>query len=234
MKRRVVITGLGVVSSIGIGKDAFWQAILKGKSGITEVESFETKAYNRSFGGEIKNFNPLEFMSPREAKRMGRASQLAIAATALAFSDAKLKIQAIDPERMAVIFGTTMGETSVFEIVNRAWFEKGLDKVAPFLVARTTANLISVNLGIHYKLSGTNLVIPTACAAGNYAIGYGYDLIRDDKIDLAICGGSDAFSRIAYTGFSRLYAMSPDICQPFDKNRKGMLVGEGRDRKSVV
>jgi len=227
MSRRVAVTGLGVVSSIGIGKDEFWKNLIQGKTGISKVESFNPAPYGRSFGGEVKNFDPLKFMLNREVKRTGRASQLAIAAAELTLTDAKIESSMLDPDKSAVLIGTTMGETSVFEIVNKAWFEKGLEEVEPFMVGRTTANLLSVNLGIHLKIGGINLVIPTACAAGNYAIGYGYDLIKEGRVDFAICGGADAFSRIAFTGFARLYAMSPDICQPFDKNRKGMLVGEG-------
>ncbi|MCM8820052.1 MAG: beta-ketoacyl-[acyl-carrier-protein] synthase family protein, partial [Candidatus Omnitrophica bacterium] len=198
-----------------------------GKSGISKVESIDISGCGREYGGEIKNFNPLDFMTKKEAKSMGRASQLAIAATSLALEDAKLKLDLIRKEKVAVIFGTTMGEANVIEVLNRAWVKKGLEKIHGFLVPRSTANLISVNVGIKFGLSGINLVIPTACAAGNYAIGYGFDLISEGEVDVAICGGSDAFSRIAFVGFSRLYAMSPDICQPFDKNRKGMLLGEG-------
>ncbi len=227
MSRRVVVTGLGVVTSLGIGKDEFWKNLIQGKSGISKVESFDVSNYSRSFGGEIKNFQPLQFITEREIKRMGRASQLVIAATELAFKDTKIDAGHLDSDKSAVIIGTTMGEANIFEILNKAWLERGLEKVDPFLVGRTTANLLSVNLGIHYKLGGINLVVPTACAAGNYAIGYGFDLIKEGRVNFAICGGADAFSRIAFTGFARLYAMSADICQPFDKNRKGMLVGEG-------
>ncbi|MCM8831209.1 MAG: beta-ketoacyl-[acyl-carrier-protein] synthase family protein [Candidatus Omnitrophica bacterium] len=227
MKKKVVVVGVGVVSSIGIGKKNFWEALISGKSGISKVESIDISGCGREYGGEIKNFNPLDFMTKKEAKSMGRASQLAIAATSLALEDAKLKLDLIRKEKVAVIFGTTMGEANVIEVLNRAWVKKGLEKIHGFLVPRSTANLISVNVGIKFGLSGINLVIPTACAAGNYAIGYGFDLISEGEVDVAICGGSDAFSRIAFVGFSRLYAMSPDICQPFDKNRKGMLLGEG-------
>lgn len=227
MKRRVVVTGIGIISSIGIGREDFWNALLKGTSGISRVKSFDTAGYGRDFGGEIRHFEPTKFMSEREVKRVGRSSQLAISATELALLDAGVDIKRIEPDKLAIILGTTMGESNVFEILNETWFKKGLDKVDPFLISRNTANIISVNLGLHYGFQGINLVIPTACAAGNYAIGYGYDLIQDDKIDMAIVGGVDSFSRIAFAGFSRLYAMSPDICQPFDKNRKGMLLGEG-------
>lgn len=227
MNRRVAVTGLGLVTSIGIGKEEFWKNLILGKSGISKVESFDPAPYGRGFGGEVKNFDPLKFMTLREVKRTGRASQLAIAASELALTDADIESSMLDPDKSAVLLGTTMGETGVFEVVNKAWFEKGLAEVKPFMVGRTTANLLSVNTGIHFKLGGINMVIPTACAAGNYAIGYGFDLIKEGRVDFAICGGADAFSRIAFTGFARLYAMSPDICQPFDKNRKGMLVGEG-------
>lgn len=227
MKRRVVVTGLGVVSPIGEGKDAFYDALMQGKSGVGPVASFDTTGYDRHNGAEIKDFDPLKFMDARKAKRMGRASQLAIAATELALVDSRIKTEDIKPDKSSIILGTTMGETTVFEDVNKEWFEKGLKDVSSFFVARTTANLLSVNLGMHCNLEGINLVIPTACASGNYAIGYSYDLVKDGKVDLAIAGGTDAFSRISFAGFSRMYAMSPDICQPFDKNRKGMLPGEG-------
>lgn len=227
MSKRVVVIGLGVVSSIGIGKDNFWEALVAGKSGITKIESFDTSLYDRHYGGEIKNFNPLEFMTKKEAKNMGRASQLAVASSQLAISDADISLKELNKYRIGVIFGTTMGEASIIELLDKRWVEKGLEYVNKFFVARATANLISVNVGIHFKFSGINLVIPTACAAGNYAISYGYDLIKNDEVDFVLAGGSDAFSKIAFCGFSRLYAMSIDTCQPFDKNRKGMLVGEG-------
>lgn len=227
MHKRVVVTGLGAIASTGTGKDALWKALLAGTSGISKVEAFDTKDYGRTYGGEIKDFDPLVYMDKRQVKRIGRASQLAIAATTLAFKDAHIDPKTIPANKNAVLLGTTMGEASVFEKLNKAWFEKGLKKVNPTLVPRTTANLLAVNTGIYFGLSGINLVIPAACAAGNYALGYGFDLIKRGEIDYAITGGADAFSRIAFTGFSRLYAMSPDICSPFDKNRKGMLVGEG-------
>ncbi len=227
MKRRVVVTGLGVVSPIGEGKDAFYDALMQGKSGVGPVASFDTTGYDRHNGAEIKDFDPLKFMDARKARRMGRASQLAIAATELALSDSGVDNERLSSDKAAIILGTTLGESAVFEVVNKAWIKRGLKKVNPFLVARTTANLLSVNLGIHCNAKGINLVIPTACASGNYALGYGYDLIKDGRADIVVSGGADAFSRIAFAGFSRMLAMSSDICQPFDKNRKGMMLGEG-------
>ncbi|MBI5056888.1 MAG: beta-ketoacyl-[acyl-carrier-protein] synthase family protein [Nitrospirae bacterium] len=224
--RRVVVTGLGVVSSVGIGKDAFWNAILNGKSGIGKVSSFDTGNHRCHNAGEIKNFVPEEFIARRKVKFFGRTSQLAIAATALAFNDAKLPLKYIDKKRTGVFIGTTMGEKPLEEAID-SWFMEGADKISRAKILQASANNISANIGIYFKLEGPNYLIPTACAAGNYAIGYGADLIRRGDLDCAIAGGADAFSKLAFTGFQRVYAMSPEKCQPFDKNRKGMLVGEG-------
>ena len=132
MHKRVVVTGLGAIASTGTGKDALWKALLAGTSGISKVESFDTKDYGRTYGGEIKDFDPLVYMDKRQAKRIGRASQLAIAATTLAFKDAHIDPKTIPANKNAVLLGTTMGEASVFEKLNKAWFEKGLKKVNPF------------------------------------------------------------------------------------------------------
>lgn len=223
--RRVVITGLGVISSIGTGKDNFWAALVAGESGISEISSFDPSGYFTRYGGEIKDFDPGYFIKKIEVKSMGRSSQLVIAATRLALLDAKLK--KIPSERVGVVIGTTMGESQVFEEINKIWVESGEEGVNPNLIPQSPSNLLSSNVALEFDLKGPNLVIPTACAAGNYAIGYAYDLIRFGKVDTMVAGGVDAFSKIAFTGFNRLFAMAPERCQPFDKNRKGMMVGEG-------
>ncbi len=225
-KRRVVVTGLGVVSSVGIGKDEFWKAIINGKSGISKVTSFDTSEFRCHYAGEIKDFNPEEFIDKRKVKFLGHTSQLAIAATFLALKDAKLSIKNIDKKRTGVLIGTTMGEKPLEESVD-AWLKEGSDKLSKDKIIQSSANNISANIANYFKFHGTNYLIPTACAAGNYAIGYGYDLVRNSDLDYAIVGGADAFSKVAYTGFHRLYAMAPEKCQPFDRNRKGMMVGEG-------
>jgi len=226
MDKRVVITGLGIVSSIGIGRENFWQALIAGKSGISKITSFDTSEFPTHYGGEIKDFKPEEFVSPRD-KKIGRASCLTIAAAKLAVSDAKLDLNKINKERCGVAMGTTMAESQIFEKVNQAWVQQGLEAVEPELICRLPANVLAANLAIELGLKGSNFVIPTACAAGNYAIGYAYDLLRSGRQDLMLAGGADAFSKIAFTGFNRLLAVAPEISQSFDKNRKGMLVGEG-------
>jgi len=225
-KRRVVVTGLGVVSSVGIGKDEFWKSIISGKSGISRVSSFDTKEFRCHYAGEIKNFIPEDFIAKRKIQFLGRTSQLAIAAASLALKDSRLSLKNISKERIGVFVGTTMGERPLEESID-IWIAEGADKISKIKILQASANNISANIANYFKLQGPNFLIPTACAAGNYAIGYGFDLIKKGDIDYAVVGGADSFSKLAFSGFHRLYAMAPEKCQPFDKNRKGMLVGEG-------
>ncbi|MFH0763135.1 MAG: beta-ketoacyl-[acyl-carrier-protein] synthase family protein [Candidatus Omnitrophota bacterium] len=227
MSRRVVVTGLGVVSSIGIGKDNFWAALISGKSGISKITSFDTSDFPNHYGGEIKNFNPQDFIERKKLTRLGRASCLAVSSAKLAAGDAKLNLAGIDKQRFGVVMGTTMAEAQIFQEVNESWVKNGEGALNPDLICRLPANVLSCNVAIEFGLKGPNYVIATACAAGNYAIGYAYDLIRSRRADMMLAGGADAFSRIAFTGFNRLLAIAPQACQPFDKNRKGMMVGEG-------
>lgn len=225
--RRVVVTGLGVISSLGIGWQEFWPNIMAGKSGISRVESFDTTPYDRHYAGEVKNFDPAKFMNPRKAARIGRASQMAIAASKLALQDAKASLQDLKSKKVGVCLGTTMGEPQVMEKLDEKCFpKKGLS--VDFLSALSyPASAIVANVANEFKLKGDNIIFSNACAAGNYAIARSYDLIKLGRVDGMLAGGVDALSRIAFTGFGRLFAMAPEKCQPFDKNRKGMMIGEG-------
>ena len=227
MNKQVVVTGIGVISSIGIGRDNFWDALIQGRSGISKITSFDTSAYPTHNGGEVKDFDPSRFILPEKAKQMGRASQLAIGAASLAFKDAGIDPSGLDGERTGVVIGTTMGESQVLEKINEAWVKDGEEKIASEWIPRCPCNVISSNVAREFNLQGPNFVISTACAAGNYCIGYAADLIKKGAADIVLAGGIDAFSRIAFIGFNRLLAIAPEKCQPFDKNRKGMMVGEG-------
>ena len=227
MKRRVVVTGLGVVSSIGIGKDEFWKNLIAGKSGITDIKLFDTEDYTVHKGGEVKNFDPEQFIPKNRLKGMARASQFAIAATKMAFDDARLNMSDYKNKKIAIVLGTTMGEGGMIEEVDKHWMTLGEEDVWGLTVSKYPGNAISDNVARFFGFSGISFVIPTACSGGNYAIGKGFDLIRKGTVDLVIAGGSDPFSRIAFTGFNKLFAMAPYMCQPFDKNRKGMMLGEG-------
>lgn len=225
IKKRIVITGLGVVSSIGIGKDAFWDSLIQGKSGISKVESFDTSEHFTHMGGEIKNFKPEQFLSKNKIKLTARASHLAIAAAKLALEDSKL--DKFNRAGTAVCMGTTGGESQEIEEMDSVWVKKNSDEVDRWSIIQYPVNNISSNVAIELKVQGPNRMFTTACAAGNYAIGYGYDLIQLGKADVVFAGGSDAFSYLAFTGFNQLGAVAPQKCQPFDKNRAGMMVGEG-------
>jgi 3-oxoacyl-[acyl-carrier-protein] synthase II len=225
-ERRVVVTGLGVVSSVGIGKDEFWQAIINGKSGISKVASFDTSEYRCHNAGEIKNFNPEDFIPHRKLPFLGRTSQLSISAASLALQDARFLGRQSNNDRAGIFIGTTMGEKPLEESID-TWVMAGTENMSRTKILQSSANNIPANIGLYFKLRGPNYLIPTACAAGNYAIGYGFDFIKRGDLDYAIVGGADAFSKLAFTGFQRVYAMASEKCMPFDKNRKGMLVGEG-------
>lgn len=224
-KHRVVVTGLGVVSSIGIGWPEFWKNLLAGKSGISKIESFDTSQYDRHYGGEVKDFNPTRFISKHKVLRMGRASQLAIAASKLALEDAGLRIDVFHRNRCGVFIGTTTGEIGIlekhYEKASRS--ERLSDE--KFLVFPSSS--LSINIAKEFQLTSENIVFANACAAGNYAIGRAFDLIRRGEIDCAFAGGADGLSQIVFTGFSRLLATASEKCQPFDKNRKGMIPAEG-------
>lgn len=229
MRRRIVITGLGVISSIGMGKEKFWDNLIRGKSGISEVSSFDTSKHATHLGGEVKDFNPEDFMPKDRVKLIGRASQLAIAATRLALEDAGLDKKAVSSLRTSTCFGTTMGEIKSMETADQAWIKSGKKEgiIERHTVYQSPVNNIPSNVAIEFKLRGRNRIFTTACAAGNYAIGFGYDLLQNNEADLVIAGGTDAFSWIAFTGFNKVGATAPEKCRPFDKNRKGMIPGEG-------
>lgn len=225
--RRVVITGIGLLTPAGSGKDRFWRAITSGESGIAPVTSFDTTGYPVHLGGEVKGFEPEKWVQGRPPSEMGRGSQLAIAAARMALGDGGVDLQAYDRSRVGVSMGTTSGEPQIVEQFNDIRKSEGLDAVPVDLAPKYPCHVIPSNVAIEFGLRGPCIMIPTACAAGNYAIGYGFDVIRTGRADLMLAGGADPFSRITYMGFARLGAIAPDRCQPFDKNRKGMIPGEG-------
>ena len=224
---RVVVTGIGVVTSIGIGRDQFWTRLLDGRSGISQVECFDTSQYAVHVGGEVKGYDPATAVRGVPADSMSRASQLAVAAARLALEDAGLAEGQIDPLRAGVSMGTTSGEPANIERFNEAEVAGDRSRIGGEFVRRYPCHTIAAHVGSQIGFRGPNLVIPTACAAGNYAIADATDKLRAGDADVMLAGGSDCFSRITYTGFARLGAIAPERCQPFDRLRKGMIPGEG-------
>lgn len=226
-ERRVVITGLGVVSSIGIGWPEFWKNLLAGKSGIGKIKAFDSSSYDRHFAGEIKKFKASDFISDKRVLQMGRASQLAVAACELALEDRGFKIRKSRHTKVGICIGTTMGEPQVMEEFDAKMIPQNLYTIDVTSAMTYSPTTIAANVAKLLKLNGPNIMFSNACAAGNYALGLAYDYIRTGRIDFMLAGGADAFSRIAFTGFARVYAIAPEKCQPFDKNRQGMIPGEG-------
>ena len=225
--RRVVITGLGLVTPIGAGRELFWRNLTAGTNGIGPVESFDTSAFPVHIGAEVKDFDPAGYVREREPETLGRGSQLAVAAARMALEDSGIDVAARDRWRIGVSMGTTSGEPIMVELYNDARKAGGVASVPADILPKYPCNVIPANIAIEFDLHGPCLMIPTACAAGNYAIGNGFDMIRTGRTDLMLAGGADSFSRITYMGFARLGAIAPERCQPFDKNRKGMVPGEG-------
>ena len=226
---RVVVTGLGVVSSIGIGWQAFWDSLLASRSGVSEVTSFDTTDFPVHRGGEVREFHPEEFISPVRLKRYNRASQFAIAAAKMAIADANLDLSIIPPQRIGVAIGTTMAEAQAIEAMDSEWLDHDHNEsqIHSRLIPQYPANVIGAHVALELGCYGPNMLLATACAAGNYALAYAFDSLQLGKTDVMLAGGADAFSRIAFMGFNRLFAMAPERCQPFDKNRKGIMLGEG-------
>jgi len=227
LERSVVITGIGAVTPVGTGREVFWQALLAGRSGFSPVQSFDTSKMSVHVGAEVRDFDPAEHVRSLDPQSMGRASQLAVAAGRLALDDAGLGQVALDPERAGVVMGTTSGEPLEVELYNDRYVAGEVDRIGSELVTRYPCHTIAAQLASEVGFMGANAMIPTACAAGNYAIAHALDLLRSGRADLMLAGGADSFSRITYTGFARLGAIAPEICRPFDQDRQGMIPGEG-------
>ena len=222
---RVYVTGIGVVSSLGFGRKPYWDALVRGASGISEVTLFDTASLGRSLGGEVKGFVATDFMSESEARRMGRCSAFSVAAARMAAEDAGLKEHELAGERTAVVVGTTMGEANVLGELQQAWIHEG--EVRPAQLPRYGTTLLPIHVARAFGACGMVQTLPAACAAGNYAIGFAADQIRSGRCDVAVTGAVEIIEKLEYCGFVRLGAMSPDLCQPFDANRKGLILGEG-------
>jgi 3-oxoacyl-[acyl-carrier-protein] synthase II len=227
MAMRVAVTGIGVVTPIGTGREVFWDGLLAGRSGFAPVESFDTSRHTAHLGAEVRGFQADGWVRRLDPAYLGRASQMAIAAARLALDDAGLDETSIQVERAGVSMGTTSGEPREVEKLDDRYLAGQLDQVGPEFIDLYPCHVIAAHIAAELAFEGGATMIPAACAAGNYAIAYALDVLRAGRSDLMLAGGADAFSRITYTGFARLGAIAPDTVRPFDKNRKGMIPGEG-------
>jgi 3-oxoacyl-[acyl-carrier-protein] synthase II len=224
---RIAVTGIGAVTPVGTGRAAMWESLLAGRSGFSPVVSFDTARHTVHLGAEIHGFRPEEHVRTLDPARLGRASQLAIAAARLALADAGIGLDTFDGERAGVSMGTTSGEPLEIERFDDCVLASALERVGPEFIALYPCHVIAAHVAAELGFEGVNTMIPAACAAGNYAIAHAVDVLKAGRAELMLAGGADAFSRITYTGFARLGAIAPEVCQPFDRHRKGMIPGEG-------
>jgi 3-oxoacyl-[acyl-carrier-protein] synthase II len=224
---RVFVTGVGVVSSIGLGKGEFFRALEAGTSGISPVTAFDAAPLGRVRAGEVKGFNAGDHLTRAEQRRLGRCSAMALAAARMALADARLQASGVAGPRTAVVLGTTMGEARILADLDREWITGGTDGIARAPVSRYGSTLLSIHIARAVGARGMVLTLPAACAAGNYAISFAADLIRTGRADVVVTGAAELLQELQFSGFVRLAAMAPDKCQPFDLNRQGLLLGEG-------
>ena len=231
-KRRVVITGLGVVSPVGIGLSEFWDNLKAGKSGIRSITRFDASGFPCRIAAEV-DFDPLTYIDRREARKMDRFCQFAVAAARMAFADAGLG-GAFVPERSGVLIGTGIGGMETFDRETKVLLEKGPDRVSPFFIPMMIANMASGQVSIDLGLKGPINTVVTACATGTNAIGDAYEIIARGDADVMVCGGTEApITPLALAGFSAMKALSvrndlgPGACRPFDRERDGFVMGEG-------
>ncbi|WP_242911391.1 beta-ketoacyl-[acyl-carrier-protein] synthase family protein [Actinomadura terrae] len=225
---RVVVTGIGVVSSIGTGVREFTQALRDGRSGVSPITSFDTTGFEHANGCEVRDFKPEEWIRRTPLDGLGRAARLSVAAARMAVADAGLTDAELGGRRAHISVGTTDGETGGLDQLTEADLAGGPRSWSPAtarsIPAVRLSSAIAAELGMADAEAGT---FATACSAGNYAIGSGLDALRLGEADLALCGGADAVCRKTFTAFYRLGTIAPDRCRPFDKDRQGILTGEG-------
>ncbi|HEY0168559.1 MAG TPA: beta-ketoacyl-[acyl-carrier-protein] synthase family protein [Jatrophihabitans sp.] len=227
-RRRVVVTGLGPLSSIGVGVEDFAAGLAAGASGISPISAFDTTGFGSNLGCEVRDFEPERYISRLDPRTLGRASQFSVSAASLALQDAGVDPASLVDRPGVISVGTTDGESQDLDQLVEICVRKGVDDLPPQRVARVPASWLSVSIAREFGLRAAETVtLPTACAAGNYAIGYAFDVLRLGEAEYALCGGADAMCRKTFAGFYRLGTIAPEVCQPFDADRKGILTGEG-------
>lgn len=234
LTERVVITGMGVVSVLGHEIDQFWKNLLAGKNGINLIENFDTSDFVTKFAGEIKDFTPENYLDKKDARKMDRFTQFAIAGADKAISDSGLNLDAEDKERIGVITGSGIGGMRTFEEQNRILIERGPRRISPFFIPMMISDIAPGYISIRHGLKGANFCTVSACASSSHAIGESFRTISRGDADIMITGGSEAvITPMGVGGFNAMKALStrndaPEkASRPFDKERDGFVIGEG-------
>lgn len=234
MKKRVVITGMGIVSPVGIGLDKYAEALMNGVSGIRRISSFDPTGFPTQIAAEVKDFNPEDYLDRKKVRRTDRFTQFALIAAKEAIEDARIDISKENLDSIGVIIGSGIGGISTIEAEHKVLLEKGPRKVSPFLIPMQITNIAAAEIAIEYGVRGPNYAVTSACASSNHAIGDALRLIRYGDCDVIITGGTEAgITPLGLAGFCSARALStrndaPEkACRPFDKFRDGFVLGEG-------
>ena len=234
MKRRVVVTGVGLVTPCGVGTDKVWNNILNGLSGISNITRFDTSQFETKIAGEVKDFKPEDYIPHKEIKRMDLFIHFALGATKIAMEDAKLDLSTEDRERVGVVVGTGLGGLPTLEKYHSVLLERGPGRITPFFIPMLIANLAPGHIAMQYGIKGPNLCIVTACATGSHCIGDAHRIIQYGDADVMVAGGTEAnLTPLTVGGFNAMKALSrrndaPEkASRPFERDRDGFVVAEG-------
>ncbi|HOQ67735.1 MAG TPA: beta-ketoacyl-ACP synthase II [Candidatus Atribacteria bacterium] len=234
MERKVVVTGIGVISPVGSGKDKFWQSLIGGKSGIDRISSFDPSAFDSQVAGEVKDFDPEDFLPRREYRKMDRFSQFAVCASIMAMQDADVTPESMDEERAGVILGSGIGGIQTFEDQHQVLLNKGPGKISAFFIPMMIVNMGAANVAIQLKLKGPSSCVSTACEASTHALGEALRIIQRREADLMVVVGAEAsITPLALAGFCAMKALSTHndepsrASRPFDRTRDGFVMAEG-------
>ncbi|MBC6478334.1 MAG: beta-ketoacyl-ACP synthase II [Hormoscilla sp. GM7CHS1pb] len=234
-RKQVVVTGLGAITPIGNTLAEYWEGLLSGRNGIGEIALFDASSHKCRIAGEVKGYNPLEYMKEKEAKRMSRFAQFGVSASKQAISDAQFEINDLNAEQVGVIIGTGIGGLKVLEDQQEVYLTKGPDRCSAFMIPMMIANMAAGLTAIHTGAKGPNTCSVTACAAGSHAIGDAFRLIQSGLAQAMICGGTEAaVTPLSVAGFASAKALCTSknsdpahASRPFDVTRDGFVLGEG-------
>jgi len=237
--KRVVVTGIGLITPVGNTVDKFWESILEGRSGVRKLSCFDPSKFSSQVAAEVLDFDPSLYLGSKDVRKTDRFVQFAIAASKHAVSDSRLDITKENENRVGVIIGSGIGGLHTIESEHEKYLirgpEKGPNKISPFLIPMLIVNMGSGQVSMHFKAKGPNTSVATACATGNHAIGDAYRIIQRGEADVMIAGGSEAaITKMGFGGFCALRALSSSrnenpstASRPFDKDRDGFVIGEG-------
>lgn len=233
-RKRVVVTGLGAVTPIGNTLQEYWEGLLSGRNGIGPITLFDPSSHSCRIAGEVKGFDPHDYLEKKEAKRMDRFAQFAIAASKQAIADARFEINELSAEQVGIVIGNGIGGMKVMEDQQTIYLNRGPDRCSPFMVPMMIANMAAGLTAIHTGAKGPNSCVVTACAAGSNAVGDAFRLVQNGYAQAMICGGTEAaVTPLSVAGFAAARAVSTrnddplHACRPFDRDRDGFVMGEG-------